>query len=419
MFFGHKLDPLLKSLLNNNVYSKYRVLIEYGSIKGSIEKRIKSGSGQLLYNIDSAHCICAFISKNTILRLIELPEVRFLTLDEEAFLCSKNVLYANGIFLDNSGFKMLKDEDLSGKDVYVGVIDSGVYPHVDLSTPKAKVETFIDLISGLHYPYDDNGHGTFISGIICGNSSNRKVKARGIAPGSRLIMVKAFNKYGIGYASSTLAAFDALLNISDTMNLKVICAPFSVNTLNPHILALYERIFNKLKSKNIVVVVPTGNKESTEDTIKGIGLSSNVITVGGINTDSSYKISDYSCCGSNKVLKKPDFVAASEHIISLNSDTSYISELNGEKLYPHGLSVPYTVKSGTSLSCAFISGVCALLFQLNPAFTFDDIYTLLKINSIMINDKKWRQGHGYINIEKLINLDFKNPNLVHKKKKKD
>jgi len=219
-------------------------------------------------------------------------------------------------------------------------------------------------------------------------------------------MVKAFNKLGKGNISATLFALECLYNSIDEFNIKIVCAPFEITTLNKFILSLYDKIFTILRNKNIIIVVPAGNNEDKEDTIKGIALSDKVLTIGGIDTNSTYKISDYSCCGSNKILKKPDFVAASDDIISLNTDCNYISERDGEKIYPPPLTSPYTIRSGTSISCAFIAGICALLFEINNEFTFDDIYTLLRINSTLINDKKYKQGNGYININNLIGTDL-------------
>jgi serine protease AprX len=406
MLFNKKLDPTLKDMINNDIYNRYRVIIKYGSIKDSIEKKIKSSKGEVLYNIKSLHCVCVLATKMAIKRILELPEVKYICIDDIAFLCSKNLLHSNGIFLDNKKFELLNNRSLSGKGIGIGIIDSGVYPHIELSTPSNKIKKFIDVINGLTYPYDDNGHGTFISGLICGESTNKKIKQRGIAVDSHLVMVKAFNKLGKGYISATLFALECLYNNIDEFNIKIVCIPFEITTLNKFILSLYDKLFTMLKNKNIIIVVPSGNNEDKEDTIKGIALSDKVLTIGGIDTNSTYKISEYSCCGSTKILKKPDFVAASDDIISLNSNCNYISERDGEKIYPPPLTSPYTIRSGTSMSCAFIAGVCALLFEINNNFTFDDIYTLLRINSTLINDKKYKQGNGYINIANLINSNL-------------
>ncbi len=404
LLFNKKIDPILKDVLNRNLYSKHRVLIKYNNIKESIEKKIKSNKCKVIFNIESVNCLCAVLSNKAIKSIIELPEVKYVCLDELAFLCGKNVLLSNGVYTQGSKSELLSEKGFTGKGIGIGIIDSGVYPHPDLVNPTNKIKYFMDLVNNLSYPYDDNGHGTFISGVVSGSGTSGKAKDRGVAINSHIAMIKAFNSSGRGYISSTLYSLETLYGLIAEYNLKVICAPFEVITMNSFILDLYDKLFTSFKDKKVVVVVPSGHNEASEDTIKGIAISNKVLTIGGMNTHSYYSISPYSCCGSNKVLHKPDFMAASDNIMSLNSDISYVSERDGVKLYPHSLKTLYTEYSGTSISCAFIAGVCALLYEINSEYTYEDIYSLLKLNSILMNDKKYKQGNGYIKLYELLNI---------------
>jgi serine protease AprX len=400
--FGRKLDPTLKHAVSCSLYNNYRVIIQYKSLKESIEKKVKSLRGKVLFSIPSIKCIIVTINGKSIKRLIELPEVRFIALDDFAQLCGRTILPANGISLQSDSTILKGEYNLTGKGVGIGLVDSGVFPHVDLLNPRNKIKKFIDLINGLVYPYDDNGHGTFIAGELCGSGYGSKDKNKGISINSHIVMVKAFDKLGRGYISTTLLALQEIYNNADEFNIKVLCLPFETFSMTNFILSLYNQIFKMLKAKNIAIIVPAGHNGASEDTIKGIATSNNVIAVGGMDTSSVYKIADYSSCGSSKVLQKPDFIAASENIVSLHCDTSYVSERNGMKIYPPHLSSLYTEYSGTSTSCAFIAGVCALLFENNMDYKFDDIYGLLKHSSSLINEMKYKQGNGYINLDKIL-----------------
>jgi len=402
LFFNRKLDPMLKHALSCSLYNNYRVLIQYKSLRENIEKKIKSLRGKVLFHIPTINCIAATINGKSLKRLIELPEIRYIALDDFAHLCGKTVLSVNGISLQSNLTILKGDYNLTGKGIGIGIIDSGVYPHCDLLSPKNKIKKFIDLINGYIYPYDDNGHGTFISGELCGSGYGSKDKNRGVSINSHLVMIKAFDNLGRAHISTTLLALENLIANAEEYNIKVLCLPFETFNMTKFILSLYNNFFNIFKGKNIVIVVPSGHNGAEEDSIKGIATSPYVITVGGIDTSSEYVTSKYSSCGSIKALQKPDFVAASENIISLATDTSYVSERNGLKIYPPHLKNLYVEYSGTSTACAFIAGVCALLFEHNLEYKFEDIYGLLKHSSSLINDMKFKQGNGYINLDRLL-----------------
>lgn len=167
MLFGkNKLDKNLEYFLKNNCYKKYRVLIKYEHTSSSIIKKI-SYAGSLIYHLVYSKIICANLTSKLMLRLLEYPEVKFITFDEYLFLCGMSVNTAN-----NTSFK--NDFSLSGNNIGIGIIDSGVFPHPDLTSPSNRIYSFTDLINNLSYPYDDNGHGTCIAGIISGNGQCSK-----------------------------------------------------------------------------------------------------------------------------------------------------------------------------------------------------------------------------------------------------
>jgi len=402
LFFGRKLDPTLKHAISCSLYNSYRIIIEYKSLRENIEKKIKSLRGKVIFTVPSVKCITAIMNGNSIKRLVELPEIRYVALDDFAQLCSRNLLSANGISLQSSSTILKGEYNLSGNGVGVGLIDSGVYPHPDLLNPKNKIKKFMDLINGYNYPYDDNGHGTLMAGEICGSGYGSKDKNKGIALNSHIVMIKAFDKLGRAYISTTLLALESLYNDIEEFNIKVLCLPFETFNMSKFILYLYNKLFQKFKDRNVVTIVPAGHNGNDEDSIKGIATLSSAITVGGMDTTLEYVVPSYSSCGSTKSLQKPDFIAASENIISLCCDTSYISERNGLKIYPSHLKNLYKDTSGTSLACGFIAGVCALLYEHNMDYKAADIYGLLKHSATLINDKKYKQGNGHINLDNIL-----------------
>lgn len=391
-----KLDNNLRFAIKNDRFKNYRVIIHCSALIDRFQSKIKSFRGDLICVIPSINCVCANISANAINRLIEYPEVDFITFDDFAYLCANSVSSSNKVNLS-------KNLKFTGRNVCIGLIDSGVYPHPDLLSPFKKIKNFIDLINGFNYPYDDNGHGTFISGLISGGGINSKGMYKGIAPNSSIYCIKAFNALGKGYISNILLAIDKLLCDCKEFNIRILCLPFEICTEDNFILSLFHKVFEKARENNIIVIVPSGNNENTKSSMRGIAGLNNCLTIGGLDTNSIIKSYYYSASGPCGKLMKPDLSAACVDIYSLKSDINYISERDGVKLYPHKMKQYYTSFTGTSCSAAYISGICALLLESNKDLNCNDIISLIKASCKLLNFPKWQQGEGMLDLNNLFN----------------
>ncbi|MCB2311286.1 S8 family serine peptidase [Clostridium tagluense] len=391
----HKLDPTLNHALLSNLYENYRVIIYCKSLEIKTMDKIKSLKCDILRHIPSVNCICAILTPSAIDRLLEYPQIVYITLDSYAHLCGNSILSSNGVSFQTN-------YDLTGKGIGVGIVDSGVYPHGDLLNPSNSIKKFVDFVNNLNYPYDDNGHGTFMSGLICGSGSGSKGMYKGVAKNSHLYMIKAFDKLGKGFISDILFSLETLINESCDFNIKIICLPFETLETDEFLLSLFSKLFDLAISKGLVVIVPSGSNKSIKNSIRGIATLSNCITVGGYDSTFSPKIYEYSSCGPFKKQDKPNLISACVDICSLISDTKFISEKNGVKLYPPHITNLYTTYTGTSCGAAFISGICALLYENNKNLRFKDILALLKASSNLLNFPKYMQGSGIINLEKLL-----------------
>lgn len=391
----NKLDINLRNALKNKLYKNYRVIIHCKALQNKVEQKLKTYRCEILRSIPSIGCICSTISSGVIEKLIELPQIDYITFDSFCLLCGSSVLSANGVVFE-------KKYKLTGKNIGIGIIDTGVYPHPDLKKPGNRIVKFVDLINNFNYPYDDNGHGTFTSGIIASNGESSNGMYRGVAEKSNIYMIKAFNSIGRGYVSDILFALETLIAESSDHNLRIICLPFEMIDYNESILTLFSTLFDKAIEKNISIIVPSGHNSNVENSMRGIALLKNCITVGGIDNLREKKPFLSSSAGNTGKSGKPDLCAVCVDICSLNSDTNYISERNGQKVYPKHLETLYTNYTGTSCSAAFISGVCALLLENNPDLTYKDIVSLLKISCNLLNIPKNLQGAGIIDIKKLL-----------------
>lgn len=393
--FNKKLDPNLKSYMQFNGSRSYRVLILYSNFQDSIIKKISSYKGTIIRSISSCNIICAKLSEKGIIRLLEYPEIKYICLDQYLFLCGMSVQTANKIRFSNKS-------NISGKGVGVGVIDSGVYPHRDLTTPYNRISTFKDLINGLNYPYDDNGHGTCTCGIISGNGESSNGIYKGIAPASEIHCYKAFDSLGKGYCSDVLFALEELMSLSHKYGIKVLCLPFESLTFNKTIFTAFDKLLNNAVKLGITPILPSGSNKNDIGSLSSISLSKNCITVSGLDTTSTTTSYTYSSTGALKKDSKPNFCAACVDVVSLNCNTSYVSEKNNIKLYAPKLTSSYKSFTGTSIASAYIAGICALLYEFNPKLTFDDVLSLLKVSSESLDLPHHQEGDGKININKII-----------------
>ena len=396
--YKKKLDPNLKDYMKFNLYRSYRVLIKHTNFSDFLMKKITSYKGKIIRKITNCNLICAKLNNKAIERLLEYPEVDYIFLDTYLHLCGNNVKSSNK-------FNLSINSSITGTNIGIGIVDSGVYPHKDLTVPYNRISFFEDLVNGISYPYDDNGHGTCISGILSGNGESSNGVYKGIASSSSLYCFKAFDALGKGFVSDVLYSIDKLINMAVDYNIKVLCLPFELLNYNKFIFEEFDSLFKIATTKNIIPVVPSGSINNIIDgSMTGIALSKNCLTVSGLNSNSSIKPFLYSSAACNKKDYKPDFAAACVDIVSLNCNVSYISEKNNIRIPAPKLNTSYTTFTGTSLSAAYIAGVCALLFDFNPELSFDDVVSMLKASCKFLDLPSNIQGEGIINIKKIIKV---------------
>lgn len=58
-------------------------------------------------------------------------------------------------------------EPCSGRGISIAILDTGISPVADFIEPKNRIAAFLDLVNGKTEPYDDNGHGTHLTGAFC------------------------------------------------------------------------------------------------------------------------------------------------------------------------------------------------------------------------------------------------------------
>ena len=160
----------------------------------------------------------------------------------------------------------------TGRGIGVAVLDTGCFPHEDY---QARIAAFFDMVRRRRLPYDDNGHGTHVCGIIAGNGSASKGRFCGIAPGCHLIPVKVLDKRGGGYVSDVLAGLHLILQQRDRFNIRIVNVSVgSFSGRNMSETSALVRGVEEIWDAGFVVVVAAGNMGPKRGTITTPGILS-------------------------------------------------------------------------------------------------------------------------------------------------
>ncbi|WP_088102057.1 S8 family serine peptidase [Halalkalibacter urbisdiaboli] len=298
--------------------------------------------------------------------------------------------------------------ELTGEGVTVAVIDTGIYPHQDLS---GRITGFVDFINQRTDPYDDNGHGTHCAGDALGDGSASSGVYQGPAPKANVIGVKVLDKMGSGSLETIMQGVEWCINYNQehpnqpihiiSLSLGAPAQQYDNENDDPMV-----QIVEKAWEEGITVCVAAGNEGPEARTIASPGISDQVITVGALDdrdtaeTRSDDDVASFSSRGPTIYGKeKPDILAPGVDIVSLRSPNSYLDKLQKA----NRVGSDYFVLSGTSMATPICAGVAALILQHNPNATPDEIKELLKSGTDLWRDRDPNiYGAGYLNAENSI-----------------
>lgn len=264
-----------------------------------------------------------------------------------------------------------------GQNIRVAVLDTGIAPHPEF---QGRVQRYFDAVRGYGLPYDDNGHGSHVCGIIAG-------KNIGIAPESRLVVWKVLDRSGDGKIENVMGAIRWIVEHHKEEGIRIvnISAGMSGKTKEEDINRLIAGV-ELLWDMGIVVVAAAGNLGPKEGTITAPGISKKIITVG--SSDDGKR--QYSGRGPTKeCVCKPDLVAPGSNIYSCNTRMP-------------GKNTLYIAKSGTSMSVPVVSGAIACLLSKYPDMGNVEVKLRLRETCKDLGLSKNRQGWGLLDMKRLL-----------------
>jgi serine protease AprX len=291
----------------------------------------------------------------------------------------------------------------TGKGIGVAVIDSGIAQwHDDLTNHSGtlyafgnqRVSAFVDFVNGQLAPYDDEGHGTHVAGIIAGNGTDSRGQKTGIAPDASLVVLKVLDSVGRGTVSNIIAALDWVLANHEQYKIRVVNLSVGAAVSESYWTDPLTLAAKRVVDAGIVVVSAAGNKGLNAagapqyGAIVAPGNAPWVLTVGASSTNGTIKRSDDTMAGFSSRgptyldwAAKPDLVAPGVGTVSLSDPwgTFYVSKAlalaDGAIPTPFK---PYLSLSGTSMAAPVVAGTAALMLEANPSLTPNAVKAILQ-----------------------------------------
>lgn len=298
------------------------------------------------------------------------------------FISAGTWFFSGNMIIENRNMGIsMEARQLSGKNVGIACLDTGAFPHIDFDS---RIWAFEDFVNGRKVPYDDNGHGTHVLGILGGSGKASGGKYRGMAPGCGLIPLKVLDSRGSGNKENVIEALYWIEENREKYNIRIINISVGTTQHEQHddLIQAVERAWDA----GIVVVAAAGNMGPVQGSVTAPGSSRKIITVG--SSDMLVKNQGISGRGPTRdCVSKPDIVAPGNGIISCTNK---------------GGEFPYAAKSGTSMSTPIISGGIALLLEKHPEYTNLDIKKKLRQTAKNLGYPHNLQGWGLFQLDKFL-----------------
>tara|TARA_B100000131_G_scaffold312057_1_gene345679 strand:+ start:1297 stop:2460 length:1164 start_codon:yes stop_codon:yes gene_type:complete len=303
----------------------------------------------------------------------------------------------------------VNDETVTGLDgsgVVMCVVDSGIdMDHPDLQN--INLAGWMDSVSGIEEPYDDEGHGTAMAGIIVADGG-----LSGISRGVDLLVAKAIDDQGEGSDSTVSDSVDwCVQKGADIISMSLGGSQsFGSGFLTTDEL---ERSVEDALDSGVFVIASAGNDGEDDDGDVGSpGSVEDVICVGGITRTGSIwsgssKGDNDGRLWPNPILPrsdpdmKPEIVAPGHEVPVLFAGGIGSSDWWGWS-------------SGTSAATAWVSGSLALLLEENPELqrensngrqSIEAVKASISQNSQMEegqSDHDDNYGYGHLRIDLLV-----------------
>ena len=370
---GDGVDDFLRGIPLNNV--TLVVFYEHPVTEKDLGALSKGLEVEHVYRyLDAARVRGSGLEQDDLSALADLPGVARVSMcsDAKAFLdVSVPNIRARGssVYSPNTAWEL----GITGRGSVVAITDTGVDDiiHESLRGKFVAGADFSGLISiNNSNPDDGNGHGTHCASIAVGDGGATH-EYSGVAPNASLIDLKIAT--AIGESVGNLDdALEWCISNHATYNLSVISISFG-GTYSSNGQDSTSLLVNRAVDEGIIVCVAIGNDGT--NTVPSPAAADKAITVGAtVDQNTVTRSDDVIAWYSNFGLRPSD------------GDSDQLDEMKPEICAPgtdimaamYNTYNAYVSKSGTSMACPHVAGICALMKEARPSLTPDEAKMMLK-----------------------------------------
>ncbi|PZD96685.1 hypothetical protein DNH61_05645 [Paenibacillus sambharensis] len=325
--------------------AEQEVIIVYKNEEG--KEAARNESQDIRHEFDVVPAVAASVTNDQLAELINDPNIALIERNITFSTTGSDVQQLNSseiIPAEQSqwGFQAVKSSNkwadgFTGAGVKVAVLDSGIAPHPDLIV--AGGVSTVDYTASYT---DDEGHGTHVAGIIAARRGNGGMV--GIAPDAQLYAVKVMDANGQGTLLDVMEGIEwSIQNGMHILNISL-----GTDTYSPSLHSMVDLAHQH----GIVLVGSAGNSGSGVNTINYPAKLSNVIAVSAIDVNRNR--GDFSSTGAENEVAAP----------GVDILSTYLNNM-------------YASGDGTSQAAPHVAGMLAILKQMHPAYTNEQLRSQL------------------------------------------
>lgn len=348
------------------------------------------------------------------------------------------------------------DMRYTGKGVTIAFIDSGFYPHPDITKPVNRVLKYVNVADPNNNDFGisqaSSWHGMQTSLSSAGNGYLSNGLYRGIASEANLVLLKVSGEDGIETVD-IIKAIEWCIKHKEEYNIRILNISLGGDKASSYLENALDQAAEGAVQAGIVVLVAVGNDGDSHNIIAPPASAPSVITVGGLDDKNNLDVNSYTMYRSSygitiDGLMKPEIIAPGIWVAApilpntpFFEEAKLLSELKNEpdekiffekvkanlakihlhesilskktsdikRAIQHRISMQkivgtyYQHVDGTSFSAPIVASVIAQMIEANPNLNPRRVKQILtQTTDKLFNVPKEKQGHGLIHARKAV-----------------